>query len=421
MQRVGLCERASPGGRSWRVALLACSTFLLQAGQAQTLYTFQAQPDGSTPQGGVIGKFGSLYGTTYSGGSTGQGAVFALVPPTSPGGAWSESICHSFTGNPDGTNPAAGLVLGRNGNFYGTTYAGGPLGAGTVFEMKPPLFPGGPCAESVLYAFTGAADGANPLASVAFGKNDIVYGTTGNGGAFGAGTVFRLEPVPAGPWIETVLYSFTNSTDGSNPIAGVAVGSEGALYGTTSSGGPLGNNGLVFKLIPPASAGEPWTETVLHGFTGGGDGGVPGGGVLIGPHGVVYGTTIVGGPVNLADCPVGCGTVFQLTPPSTPGGPWTKTQLYGFIGGSDGANPRGPLLIGSDGSLYGTTEAGGSGCNYGCGTVFKVNLSSLTETVLHRFTGAGGSAHSAASSKRTACCTVRHLPADHRTPALSSD
>jgi uncharacterized repeat protein (TIGR03803 family) len=172
-----------------------------------------------------------------------------------------------------------------------------------------------------------------------------------------------------GAWTGTVLHSF-NGVDGVNPYAGLVIGKNGTLYGTTYGGGaPPGIGGTVFQLTPPAKIGGDWTETVLHSFAGDSDGANPAAGLVIGKDGTLYGTTQYGGTSNL-------GTVFQLTPPTKVGGTWSETVLHSFAGGSDGANPVAGLVIGQNGALYGTTTLGGvpytCGLGPGCGTVFEV-------------------------------------------------
>jgi uncharacterized repeat protein (TIGR03803 family) len=165
---------------------------------------------------------------------------------------------------------------------------------------------------------------------------------------------------------ESVLYSFVGGSDGSGPMAGLIVDRSGVLYGTTRYGGGSGCTsnegcGTVFSLTPPTVAGGVWSEAVLHSFLSGADGASPMAGLLAGKSGVLYGTTESGGASN-------AGTVFELTPPATPGGAWTENILYSFSGGIDGSQPV-AALIAESGTLYGTTEAGGAA---GLGTVFAL-------------------------------------------------
>jgi uncharacterized repeat protein (TIGR03803 family) len=326
--------------------------------------------DGANPDAGVlIGRDGALYGTTYNGGvcslSCENGTVFALRPPASAGGAWTEKLLHTFAGYPtDGSNPTAGLAEGKDGVLYGTTNNGGAADAGTVFSLAPPDAPDGSWTETVLHNFafaTGGSDGSNPYAGVVIGKGGVLYGTCFNGGTSYYGTVFSLTPPSSagGAWTEDILYTFTGGSS-SGPHGGLAIGKDGVLYGTT-----FGDNGTVF------SPGGPWTETVLYTFMGGTDGAAPAGGVVIGRGGVLYGTTQSGGRgACVSHQP--CGTVFSLIPPASPGGAWTEKVLHRFTGGADGGTPydNGGIAIGAHGLLYGTTAVGGA---FNFGTVFSLD------------------------------------------------
>jgi uncharacterized repeat protein (TIGR03803 family) len=387
------------------LAMLAASwTTYAQGAAFSSLYTFPGSPAGSNPQADVtIGKGGVLYGTTVVGGSAGYGTVFSLTRPASPGGAWIPTVLHSFGGAPnDGYSPYnAGVAIGKGGVLYGTTYGGGSGFYGTVFALTPPAGvpsePGLQWAETILYNFTGNSDGGSPQAAVVIGRGGVLYGTTNSGGtgacSGGCGTVFALTPPvsPGGPWTETVLHNFTGGPgDGASPITGVVIGSGGVLYGTTVGGGSAGY-GTVFSLTPPAGGPSgpsgTWSETVLYNFTGASDGSVPAAGVAIGKGGVLFGTTYGGGT---GICSGGCGTVFALSPPESQGGLWTEIVLHSFAGGStDGAFPSAGVVFGSGAMLYGTTYSGGS---VGYGTVFTLKPpgspgGSWTETVLHNFAG----------------------------------
>jgi hypothetical protein len=157
----------------------------------------------------------------------------------------------------------------------------------------------------------------------------------------------------------TTIWSFTgNNGDGEYPFpeGQLPFDSNGAIYGTTAGGG-TGYNGTVFQLVPPTVQGGAWTENVLYRFAGGADGRQPSMGVVFDQARNLFGTTQFGG--NAQACGGGCGTIFELSPPSEPGGPWTHTVLYTFQGGFDGQYP-GEVLFGSNGSLYGTTISGGT-------------------------------------------------------------
>lgn len=367
-----------------------------------TIWSFDGA-DGNGPSGPVVfDNNGAIYGTTETGGASNSGTVFKLTPPAQQGGAWTENLLYNFTGGNDGRQPSHGVVFGPDGALYGTTYNGGGTlaacggGCGVVFRLAPPSQPGGAWTQSVIYAFQGVYDGQNP-GTVIFGSNGSLYGVTPAGGpaAFscrrvGCGTVFELKP-PAkqgDSWTKTVLYSFPGtSTDGRSPNADIAFDSQGNVYGTTAAGGTSNYYGTVFQLKPPAKTNGSWTETVLHNFTGGSDGGYPIGGVVVGANGDVYGTASYSGVANDS------GTAFQLTPP-VGGGSWTYAVIHTFAGGTDGATPASTPVFDQNGNLYATTWSGGTGsCYQGCGTVFKLappsTGKSWTETVLTSLPNSG--------------------------------
>jgi uncharacterized repeat protein (TIGR03803 family) len=342
---------------------------LSPAGQGWTetvIYSFQNNgKDGCEPYAGLISDAaGNLYGTTYTGGGNGAGAVFELSPAGN--GQWREKLLSGFGGS-RGAYPIASLTFDSAGNLYGTTVEGGNgtncrVGCGTVFQLTPVAK--GRWTETVLHSFAGAgSDGAWPYSTLIFDASGNLYGTTFTGGQHFSGTVFELTPND-GQWTETILYSFNNNgQDAVAPTAGVVFDSSGNLYGTATAGG-ISQAGAVFELIPGTSG---WTETVLHSF-GAGDGSQPYGGLLIGPAGRVYGTTYLGGSN-------GWGTVFALTKYGQ--GEWAERVLYSFENnGSDGYGPYlGNLVRDSKGHLYGTTAYGGSGSNcgsIGCGAVVEV-------------------------------------------------
>jgi len=337
------------------------------------------------PSGLTAGPRGALYGTTAGEGDAWGGTVFELVPPLAPDGRWAHRVLYSFTGGADGATPG-GLVVGQNGRLYGPAAFGGAAGNGTVFELTPPESPGRAWTEKVLHHFTRqGGDGGVPVGTLIFGKNGELYGTTQSGGipGQGRGIVFQLTPpaIPGAPWTETVLYTFTGPQDGANPEAGLILDKAGALYGTTSCG--TGGGGVVFQLQPPARAGAEWTETVLHHFTGkNGDGACSDGGLIFGQNGALYGTSTMGEQ--------GLGSVFELKPPATPGGRWTETVLHAFTGlNGDGSDVVAGLAAGPGGELYGATGKGGQ---WGDGTIFELKPPASpggpwTETVLHTFNG----------------------------------
>jgi uncharacterized repeat protein (TIGR03803 family) len=322
------------------------------AGQETVLYSFTGGADGRNPWGGVIrDSAGNLYGTTLYGGTAGWGVVYKLDT------AGHETVLYSFTGGADGGNPYAGVIRDSAGNLYGTTSAGGTAGWGVVYKLDSAGH------ETTLYTFAGGADGGQPQAGVIRDSAGNLYGATVNGGPANAGVVYKLDT--AGQ--KTALYSFTGGADGRDPSAGVIRDSAGNLYGTTSAGGAAkagGNAGVVFRVD---TAGN---ETVLYSFTGGADGGSPYGGVIRDSAGNLYGTTNWYGTAYE-------GVVYKL---DTSG---NETVLYGFPGAADGNTPHAGVIRDSSGNLYGTTLYGGT---TGTGVVYKLDATGH-ETVLHTFTG----------------------------------
>jgi len=345
--------------KQWEISVLwvcALATVPIAPVGAQTtevvLHNFGALPGGANPYAGVIrDSAGNLYGTTSNGGAAGAGVVYEVDT------TGHQTVLYSFTGGADGANPYAGVIRDSAGNLYGTTYNGGAAGAGVVYEVDTTGH------QTVLYSFTGSADGANPYAGVIRDSAGNLYGTTYGGGAGGAGVVYKVDTTGH----ETVLHSFTGHTDGGSPYAGVIRDSAGNLYGTTYGGGPSpAFAGVVYKVDTTGH------ETVLYSFTGGaGDGAHPEAGVIRDSAGNLYGTAYKGGAA-------GAGVVYQV---DTTG---QETVLYSFKGGArDGANPTAGVVRDSAGNLYGTTENSGV---TGAGVVYKVDTTGH-ETVLYSFTG----------------------------------
>jgi uncharacterized repeat protein (TIGR03803 family) len=201
-------------------------------------------------------------------------------------------------GDEEGYDPRGSLIMDANGNLYGTTFTGGAHGLGTVYELSPST----PWTMTWLYSFAGGLfDGAAPFGSLVMDAHGNLYGTTSGGGAHGYGFVFEL--FAGNSWTESLIHTFTGGTDGENPYASLVFDSDGDLYGTTETGGAQ-NGGVVFKL----SSALSWAETVLHSFGATGDGSTPFiGDLIIGPRGGLYGTTYLGGTHNV-------GTVFKVVP-----------------------------------------------------------------------------------------------------------
>jgi uncharacterized repeat protein (TIGR03803 family) len=201
-------------------------------GTMTNLYVFNGMTDGGYPYDALtLGRDGNFYGTTRGGLHSNPGTVFKI----SPTGAL--TTLHYFSGGSDGGNPYSALVQGSDGDFYGTTSAGGITTNGTIFKISP----GGVFTN--LYLFTGGTDGADPRAGLTLGVDGNFYGVSSAGGTNGYGTLFEVSP--EGKF--SSLYSFTGGDDGANPQAGLVLGSDGNLYGMTTQGG-AGGNGVVFRL-----------------------------------------------------------------------------------------------------------------------------------------------------------------------------
>ena len=266
--------------------------------------------DGQEPYGNIImDKSGNLYGTTRNGGAYAMpdngGTVFKLTPPT-PEGKWTESILWSFGNGTDGNQPLAGLIMDARGNLYGTTFAGGSHSDGTVFELTPPSIGGGKWTESILRNFYFAKNGFEPHAGLIMDSHRNLYGTTLLGASGSGGTVFRLTPpsTTAGIWTYSVLWNFNVEKDGGGLYGGVIMDTRGNLYGTTSTDVRLGA-GTVFKLKPPSTIGDAWSESTVWSFDIT-DGYSSHAGLIMDANGNLYGTTFLGGTHA-------AGTVFEVT------------------------------------------------------------------------------------------------------------
>lgn len=237
--------------------------------------------DGLYPVAGlVIDQQGNIYGTTsYGGKNFGAGTAYKV----NARGVY--SILHYFVGNGDGLRPVAPVTLDRAGNLYGTTELGGASAEGAVFKITPAGI------ESILHSFSanGAAkaNGVFPEGSVTVDVQGNLYGTTYNGGAFHTGVVFKLSP----DGTETVLHSLGGIGDGIHTNASLIVDAKGNLYGTSFQGGAFGY-GIVFELDPAGN------ETILHSFSGGSDGAYPHTGLIMDSAGNLFGATEQGGTNN---------------------------------------------------------------------------------------------------------------------------
>jgi uncharacterized repeat protein (TIGR03803 family) len=323
----------------------------------------------------VFGPDGHLYSTSEFGGAYVDGNVFKLTPPVgickTAGCYWKVTDLHDFGSGADGQLPYYGdLIWDGQGNIYGTTLAGGTSsncfggGCGTVYEMTPS---GSGYTESVLYSFSGGADGSYPFNSLVLDKQGNLFGTAREGGSencdMGCGVIFELSYVVGVGWTEHVLYSFQNASDGEAPDGGLTFDSAGNLYGTTEVGGS-GGAGTIFELSP---SGNTWTFKLLYSFAGQ-PGSGPTASLTLDGTGNLYGTTNIGGIYNN-------GNVFKLS--NTQNG-WVYTSLHDFTGGADGGyGAFGGVTIDTDGTLYGTIAGGGNiddyNCgSYGCGVVWMI-------------------------------------------------
>jgi uncharacterized repeat protein (TIGR03803 family) len=288
--------------------------------------------------------------------------------------ASSTKILHTFTAYTHGRVPGPDLVADAGGNLYGTTNQGGAYEVGTVFKLTPSA--SGAWTESVIYSFKGGVDGAYPTSGLIIGAGGNLYGTLSNGGAGGFGKIYQLTQNADGTWVENVLYSFTNTSDGEKPSSTLVADAAGNLFGTAMGG-------TIFELSPSAGG---WTFQVLYTFPSDGDNSLPGGRLVLDNGGSLYGVTATGG------IPCNCGTVYKV---QNVLGTWTKTEIYTFAGGTDGYSPVAGLTFDKAGNLYGVTGFGGGSavCGLGCGTVFKLSPNgdgTWSEKVLHAFNGKDG-------------------------------
>jgi len=357
----------------------------------RVVHSFAGSPDGSDPATALtFDSQGNIYGTTATGGSDGCGTVFQLVP--AGGGSWQENVLFSFNCFEQGKNPYGGVTLDAQGNLYGTTVAGGSGGfctgdgCGVVYKLAKS---GGTWNETVLYNFGDSPDGWGAGGAVAFDSAGNLYGTTPDGGANEAGTVYQLAQ-NNGQWTETIIHDFTGGDDGGvGGLGRLLVDSFGNIYGVAEIGGMYGA-GTLFRM--QRGAGGSWQFATLYAFQGQPDAGFPYGGLIADTHGNLYGTTYYGG-AN------GAGTVYKVGPranarPGPNAVAWRESVLYSFQESTDGGFPLSTLVFDPSGNLLGTTSMGGDpGCD--CGVAFMLtpnNHGGWDQSVLHTF----GSNHDAA-------------------------
>ncbi len=357
--------------------VFATIVLFLTTGLAQstenTLYTFTGGADGNAPKAGVIfGPDGNLYGATQYGGAFQDGTIYKMIQNSD--GSWSENVIYSFTDVNDGAGPIGPLTFDVAGNIYGTTAFGAPYG--TVFKLSPNS--DGSWSATLLYGFTGGANGGYPLTGVTLDKAGNLYGTT-SATFTASGIAYKLSPTSNGSWTETVLYNFGNTLSGEAPSTGLVLDAAGNLYGATSGGGTFGA-GTIYELSPNSDGS--WTESTLYTFTGKTDGKGPGV-LLIDKSGTLYGGTMSGGIKNSNSCYTGCGTIFALS--RSKSGTWSFARIFAF--NSTTGLWANELVMDGSGNLFGSTLEGGTGD----GVAFELQRASVgyrwTYASLYNFGG----------------------------------
>jgi uncharacterized repeat protein (TIGR03803 family) len=373
------------------------------AGMVTLLHNFgdgSLTNDGKNPNSLLLGSDGNFYGTTTTGGKNGSGTVFKLVPPTTakPSGVY--TLVYSFgTITSDGVTPVS-VILAANGDLYGTTHAGGTQSLGTIFQIVPGT---GGC--TLLHSFGSVtSDGTSPTSGLVQGTDLNLYGTTAAGGTASGGTVFKITT--GGTY--TILHNFNDGSvaeDGYGYPSALVQGADGNFYGTTNEGGVRGY-GTAYKIT---SLG---VETILYDFGNtsgtyvsvnpGGSASYGGGnGLLLAADGNFYGTTDVSSPY-------GSGTIYKLTPQGV------VTFLHNFNDGTvleDGTAVSSGLAQGTDGNLYGTTNTGGIAAGYG--TFFKLTLATpqLTSPVIAYGTEGAPLAYQITATNKPKSFAASGLPA----------
>ncbi|HET6378858.1 MAG TPA: choice-of-anchor tandem repeat GloVer-containing protein [Methylocella sp.] len=348
-----------------------------------TIYRFQGGALGLSPKGGLAADAeGNLYGTAlYGGKCTGCGVVFKLAKPVPGKTQWIYSVLHAFQPGRDEIAPAAPLTI-KGGTIYGTA-AGGCANQicsyGGVFRLTKS---GSSWTYKLLHRFN-KAQGSTPLGGVLVASNGTLYGTTFGGGRGNAGVIYKIAP--NGQF--SVIHNFTRSSPGGGPCKDcgnypggpqgeLIFGKDGAIYGTTARGGKY-DLGTVFRVTPAGA------HSILYSFLGsnqlGGshDGAQPEGRLALGKNGTIYGTTSIGGK-----SPTGYGTAWSLAPKG--GGKWAYMQILIFDGAVN--TPHSGVVIDASGNLYGAGEDGGT---YSGGGLFRLSLpktgSAWILTVLRNF------------------------------------
>ena len=338
------------------LAALATTAFasllFTSSGFAQTFpvygdYSFPGGTGGSGPRGALLqARDGTFYGATYAGGANSLGTLFKIAADAGYVTLHEFSARDANNANTDGARPNAALVEGPDGNLYGTASVGGASGEGTIFRVTPSG------QFTTLFSFSNSnRTGYNALSPLLLGSDGAFYGTT-TSGAFGFGTIFRVTTAGA----FSVIKEFRTG-EGSNSLGALVEGADGYLYGTTSLSA-ANNDGTVFKVAKDGSG-----FAVLHVFSGttsgsvNSDGARPYTGLAFGPDGALYGTTYTGGSG-------GYGTVFRVTTDGS-----SFSVLHSFQYDRDGRYPQGQLVYSRNGTFYGTTTTGGANSR---GTVYRI-------------------------------------------------
>lgn len=369
--------RSRPFSRQLRLGVVVAAVLTATASAADStklIYSFAGNADGEYLDTELVrDSAGNLYGTSVQGGTFGGGTVFQVTPEGV------HTVLYNFTGGADGGEPYKGVTLDAQGNLYGTAVTGGSGscdgGCGVVFKLTNS---GGTWTESVLHSFTGGSDGSGPGSPVALDENGNIYGTTPTGGTNGMGVVYELRQAGTN-WQLRVIHAFTGGDDGAGGSAGkLLIDQAGNLYGTCTAGGVNGF-GTVYEISPNQTS---WKFTTLYAFKDQPDGALPYGSVVFDKQGNLYGTTYYAGVYDL-------GTVYKLTHKN---GVWRESVLYSFKGGMDGASPISSLVADVAGNFQGTTSEGGS-ASCGCGIIFKMThtpTGTWKESVEYRFPGEPG-------------------------------
>jgi uncharacterized repeat protein (TIGR03803 family) len=251
------------------------------------IHPFTGGDDGSGPGARLtLDDNGTVYGMAPTGGTFGAGTIYEMKPGKR---GYTFKVIHPFTGGADGAGGSAGALVLHGGNLYGAATSGGSDGEGTVYALTRK--PNGGWAFHLLYAFQDQPDGGFPYGGLTFDALGNIYGTTYYAGANDVGAVYELSPHKAG-WNERLLYSF-RGYDGASPIGNVSFDGAGNIYGTASSGGSPAGFGVIFKLVPGAH--RTWKERVAHAFAGAPDGALPYNGMVSDGQGHFFGATTHGG------------------------------------------------------------------------------------------------------------------------------